>query len=446
MIHKKVLASGLLLSFLLGIGLITNGLASLPQAYERPETTIIGKGKFDQPQEVDENTIKTKIIKFDKNKLYIVKSGDTFSKILENLDIDVVEASTITDEINRVYKVNRIRPGMEIHIEREKKGDLATLKSLMFKPSIVETLEVKAAEGGKFEAKLTEIPLEKVIIRATGEIEGSLYQSAKRAGVTESILAQTIKALSYSVDFQRDIKAGDKFKIVYEAYTDQAGEFIKSSKPLYINLKLKNKEHEIFIVERANGSFGYYDKNGVSARRALLRTPVDGARITSGFGMRRHPILGYSKLHKGVDFGAPTGTRVFAAGDGVIERLGYFGAYGNYIRIKHTQNYSTAYAHLSRYQKGMRAGTRVKQGDLIAYVGTTGRSTGPHLHFEVLKNNSQINPISANITVEDKLTGKEMANFQAQKKLIASTLESGPTKADLGKKPAEAAKVTAPTN
>jgi murein DD-endopeptidase MepM/ murein hydrolase activator NlpD len=291
---------------------------------------------------------------------------------------------------------------------------------------IVDTDELEQArkkDAKSIERTVAYLP-QQTTLKAEGAIYGSFYQSAMNAGVGSRILNKAIKALSYDIDFQRDIKRGDKFVILYDAVA-KGSKVLESYEPKYIKLTLRKREVEIFI----DGD-EYFYRDGSSAKKSLLRTPIDGARITSGFGMRFHPILGYSKMHKGTDFGAPTGTPIYAAGNGTVEKAGYNGAYGNYVRIKHNATYSTAYAHASRIAPGIKAGKTVKQGQVIAYVGSTGRSTGPHLHYEVLQKGAQINPASIKIDFGNKLTGKALANFKAKQAKILAELEKAPTRKD----------------
>jgi murein DD-endopeptidase MepM/ murein hydrolase activator NlpD len=194
---------------------------------------------------------------------------------------------------------------------------------------------------------------------------------------------------------------------------NEQGAFVKSGKILFASLTLSGKSIPVYYFER-DGEGEYFTPKGEAIRKSLLRTPVDGARITSGFGMRMHPLLGYSKMHKGIDFGAPTGTPIYAAGSGTIAEMGKKGAYGNYVRIRHSGEYQTAYAHMSKFAKGVSKGDKVKQGDVIGYVGTTGRSTGPHLHYEILVAGAQINPTKVKTVASNKLSGKQLTAFQAQ--------------------------------
>jgi murein DD-endopeptidase MepM/ murein hydrolase activator NlpD len=245
-----------------------------------------------------------------------------------------------------------------------------------------------------------------------------LFNAGVQAGVPHDLLLETIKVLSFEVDFQRDIRAGDQFELFYDIYRDDDGEMAKSGAIDFAKLTLSGKAMSFYRFTPKSGVADLFSADGKSIRRALLQTPVDATRISSGFGMRRHPILGYSTLHRGVDFAAASGSPVQAAGDGVVVAAGPFGSYGNYVRIKHDSSYSTAYAHLQRFARGVRVKSRVHQGEIIGYVGATGRATGPHLHYEVLKNDVQLNPRGLRLPSGETLSGDDMKRFKAQQQDI----------------------------
>ncbi|MEE3095102.1 MAG: peptidoglycan DD-metalloendopeptidase family protein, partial [Pseudomonadota bacterium] len=244
-------------------------------------------------------------------------------------------------------------------------------------------------------------------------IDTSLYVAGVNAGLRQATLAKLIQAFSFDVDFQRDIRRGDAFNVMYEEYRDEDGAVVKSGDILVAELTSSGKTSRLYRFETKDGFTDFYDAKGQSVRKALLRTPIDGARISSSYGMRRHPILGYNKMHKGLDFAARRGTPIFAAGNGLVEYAGRNGGYGKYVRIRHNSTFKTAYAHMHRYGKGIRKGRRVKQGQIIGYVGSTGRSTGPHLHYEVHKNGRQVNPRSIKLPSGRKLKGRELRTFKA---------------------------------
>jgi murein DD-endopeptidase MepM/ murein hydrolase activator NlpD len=256
-----------------------------------------------------------------------------------------------------------------------------------------------------------------------GTIHGSLFEAAMAQGVPVAMLTEMIKIFSYDVDFQRDIQPDDRFELMFERGTDKR---FNDAKLLYASMTLSGKEIKLYRYVDPEGNVDYYTPAGESAKKALLKTPVDGAKISSGFGMRFHPILHYTTQHKGIDFAVMTGTPVMAAGSGTVEVAGVNGSYGIYVRIKHDGSHETAYAHLSRLAKGIRPGSHVTQGQTIAYSGSTGRSTGPHLHYEVLVNESQVNPMSVKFQSGRKLTGKELAKFEAVEKKAAADLAETP--------------------
>ena len=221
---------------------------------------------------------------------------------------------------------------------------------------------------------------------------------------------ELIRAYSYSIDFQRDIQPGDQFEVLFDQEVNENGDVVRSKGVRFAMLTVSGQEIPIYRFETEHGT-DYYDPSGESIRRLLMRTPIDGARMSSGFGMRQHPILGYSRMHQGVDFAAPTGTPIYAAGNGVVEMAGWNGGYGNFVRIRHSGGIKTAYAHLNDFKSGLSQGDRVSQGDVIGYVGTTGQSTGPHLHYEVLRNGEQVDPMSLDLPTGDVLEGDERERF-----------------------------------
>ena len=236
--------------------------------------------------------------------------------------------------------------------------------------------------------------------------------------VPNDILIKLIRLFSFDIDFQRDIRVDTIVSISYEEYFIDGRKEKKFGDIIYGRISIANNELEYFKFETDDGFIDYFNRDGKNVKKSILKTPIDGARLSSTFGMRKHPILGYNKMHKGIDFAAPTGTPVFAGGNGVIEYLGNNGSYGKYIRIRHLNGYKTAYAHLSAYKKGLSKGSRVNQGETIAYVGSTGRSTGPHLHYEIIYNNNQINPLKLKLPSGKVLKGEELERFKKSYKTI----------------------------
>lgn len=350
-----------------------------------------------------------------------VERGDTLTEILIEAGTDVVEAQTAVAALSTVFEPSDLRAGQTVTLTFTPAG--AQLMAVAFKPSVERDVAVRRTEDGTFAAEENVKQLTAKETRASGVIDGSLYLSAKSAGVPESVIVDLIRIYSYDVDFQREVRSGDKFDLLYTHYVDEAGEAIKGGPIAYAELTLRGQKKPLYRFTTSDDqTTDYFTPKGWSGKRLLMRTPVDGARLTSAFGARRHPILGYTKMHKGVDFGAPTGTPVMAAGNGVIEKAEWYGGYGNYVRVRHANSYSTAYAHLSRFARGIRPGVRVRQGQVIAYVGTTGRSTGPHLHYEVMVSKAQINPMGVKLPTGRNLTGRDLAAFQSEVARVGQTL------------------------
>ena len=287
------------------------------------------------------------------------------------------------------------------------------------------------AEG--FVAHNVKTELSRALVRVEGTIKDSLFVSARAADMPPPVIMEVIRLLSWDVDFQRDIQPGDRFEVLFERFFDEAGRAVKPGAVAYAALSLGGSELELYRHRLADGTADYFDAAGRTVRKALLRTPVNGARLSSRYGKRRHPILGYTRMHRGIDFAAPRGTPIMAAGDGVIERAGRNGAYGTYVRIRHNANYKTAYGHLKSTAKGIRRGRRVRQGQTIGYVGSTGRSTGPHLHYEVLASGRQVNPMRVKLPSGRQLAGAELARFKATRTEIAAALAEAPLLARLAR-------------
>lgn len=358
-----------------------------------------------------------------------VERGDTLTEILIEAGVDVVEAQTAVGALSAVFEPEDLRAGQTVTLTFAPTG--APLMAVAFKPSVERDVAVRRTEDGTFAAEEYVKQLTAKDTRASGVIDGSLYLSAKAAGVPEAVIVDMIRIYSHAVDFQREVRSGDAFDLLYTTYVDETGETIKGGAIAYAELTLRGEKKPLYrFTTSDDDTTDYYTPKGWSGKRLLMRTPVDGARLTSGFGARRHPILGYTKMHKGVDFGAPTGTPVMAAGNGVIEKAEWFGGYGRYVRVKHGNSYSTAYAHLSRFARGIREGARVRQGQVIAYVGTTGRSTGPHLHYEVMVAKKQINPMGVKLPTGRNLTGKDMVAFEAQVANVQQLLLTMPGEPD----------------
>jgi murein DD-endopeptidase MepM/ murein hydrolase activator NlpD len=371
------------------------------------------------PREIQRDASATDGIASDVRKVIQVRPGDTLYRVLVDAGVTEDEAQNAVGALSDVFSPRDLRAGQEITLNittasgmRQGDGD-PQLIGLSFEPSVTTDVTLTRNDTGDFIAAAVDKPVVEAERRAAGTIDTSLFDAAREAGVPMPVVADLIKTFSFDVDFQRDIQDGDSFEVLYERTENEAGEFVKSGKILFASLTLSGKTIPVYYFER-DGDGEYFTPSGEAIRKSLLRTPVDGARITSGFGMRMHPVLGFSKMHKGIDFGAPIGTPIYAAGTGTVAEIGRKGSYGNYIRIRHNADYQTAYAHMSRFAKGLVKGEKVKQGEVIGYVGATGRATGPHLHYEILVDGAQVNPGKVKTTASNKLAGKQLTAFQAQ--------------------------------
>lgn len=344
-----------------------------------------------------------------------VQRGDTLMRILVDAGVDQREAHESIEAVRELYNPRDLRPGDEVTLTfgpLSSEEGIEAFQGFTLTPDPARTVSaLRDEETGGFTAEEKKAALREETLRFEGRIDTSLFVAATEAGVPPRVLAEMIKTLSYDVDFQRDIRQGDGFGVMVRRKVAPNGEPVGDADILYLSMELSGERYAYYRFEDADGFVDFYNKDGQSVRKALLRTPINGARLSSGYGKRKHPVLGYTKMHKGIDFAAPTGTPIYAAGDGVVERANRYGGYGNYIRIRHTAEWDTAYAHLSRFAKGIKAGTRVRQGDIIGYVGSTGRSTGPHLHYEVLKKNAHVNPINVRFPSGKQLAGKDLKRF-----------------------------------
>jgi murein DD-endopeptidase MepM/ murein hydrolase activator NlpD len=348
-----------------------------------------------------------------------VGNGETLAGVLTRAGASSAEATAALASISDVYNTRRIRPGQSINLYFQRRGQQARLTGVAFRSEPGASVTANRTTAGAFEAREVLMPLTFEIARIAAPVETSLYASALSHGATDREVAALADAFAYDVDFQRDVRPGDNFELVFERFYDDEGNTVRTGELLFVSLE-SSRGSRAFYQFLAPGDTrpDWYDEDGKSARRFLMKTPINGARLSSGFGMRRHPILGYSRMHRGTDFAAPTGTPILAAGDGVIVRAGPYGGYGNYVRIRHANGYETAYAHLSRFARGARSGTRVRQGQVIGYVGTTGRSTGPHLHYEVLRRGQQVNPMSLRVANGRNLTGRALELFMIERERI----------------------------
>jgi murein DD-endopeptidase MepM/ murein hydrolase activator NlpD len=356
-----------------------------------------------------------------------VKPGDTLIELLVDAGATQADAYAAVTALEPAFSPRELKPGQSIALTFAAAQPDALMENASFQlvglqiaPNAERDVQVNRSFDGLFTVMEIEHPLQQTSVRGAGTIDSSLYQAAVDAGVSLTALTEMIRAFSFDVDFQREIQPGDAFEIVYDLYLDENGEVVKTGDVVYASMTLSGETIELYRYTPSSGIWDFFNPNGESVRKALMRTPIDGARLTSSFGLRTHPTLGYTKMHRGVDFGAATGTPIYAAGDGTIDRIGANGGYGNYIRIRHNSEFSTAYAHMSAFAKGLHKGDRVRQGDIIGYVGTTGRSTGPHLHYEVMINGEQVNPLDVKLPAGEKLAGADLEGFFASRNQIVA--------------------------
>lgn len=362
-----------------------------------------------------------------------LSKGDTLQSLLTETGASKEDIDQIIASVKSKYNLRRMKTGQAFIVTTQNAtaSQPFQLKNIEFNISDKSVLTVVRTAQGTYEARVESLSLKPVLRRIDGRIQSSFYSTALRQGVPKNIVQEAIASLTYVMNFQHGIKKGDTFEILYEEKQDRHGKVVKAGDLRYVSFTAGKTQHRIYRYAH-NGQVSYYDDKGRSIVKGLLQTPLDASkmRITSGYGMRLHPIKGYNKYHKGVDLGAPTGTAIKAAGDGVIVKYGYYGEYGNFVKIKHSNGYETAYGHLSRYEKGLAVGSRVSQNQVIGYVGATGSATGPHLHYEVIHRGVNINPMSVKKLPSIQLVGKDLQKFNKAKSDIDTHLValSQPTK------------------
>ena len=343
-----------------------------------------------------------------------ISQGDSFSSILNKYEIPQKEINTIKKILSKKEDLNKIKKNQIIKftldIENSKK-----IVSILYPVSRTKKIQlVRNLIDDSFQYKEIVTDLNKKIVYKEAKILKSLYKSAIDLNVQPNVIVEFARIYGFQIDFQRDIRKNDTFQILYETFQDDNGKIFETGKILYANMILRGQKNELYYFDKKKFK-GHYDKSGKSARKALMKTPINGARLSSSFGMRKHPILGFNKMHRGTDFAAPEGTPIMASGDGKIIRARWCGGGGNCVKIKHNSTYSTVYAHLSKFASGIKEGKRVKQGRIIGYVGSTGMSTGPHLHYEVIENGKKINSQKLKLPSGKTLVGKNRELFEVEK-------------------------------
>ncbi len=342
-----------------------------------------------------------------------IKGGETFTGILEYYSLNKDEISNIKKNISKKINLNKLNTNQKIHFTIDQNDN--SIKEFIFQISNKERIILTQDINNKnFKQEIVLTKLEKKVIYNENIILNSLYKSAISQKVPSNIIVEFARIYGFQVDFQRDIRKRDKYQIMYEAYVDENKRLVETGNILFANLILSGEDNSLFYFDEEKNA-GHYDKNGKSVEKALMKTPINGARLSSPFGMRKHPIDGFNKMHKGTDFAAPTGTPIMASGSGVIKKAGWCGGGGNCVVIKHNSTYQTIYAHMSKFANGIRSGVRVKQGQTIGYVGSTGKSTGPHLHYEVLINGKRVNSQTLKLPSGKILKGENRKLFETKK-------------------------------
>jgi murein DD-endopeptidase MepM/ murein hydrolase activator NlpD len=345
---------------------------------------------------------------------YIIETGDTFEKILNEINVPKNEKIKILKKISKFKFVNKLYKNQKISFKVDRKNPI---KILGFSVQTSKTKTINFSRNttiDDFEYKEIEKNLKQIIVFKEAEIISSLYSSAIDIGIQPNVIIDFARIYGFQVDFQRDIWKDDSFQLVYETFLDGNGKILETGNIIYANLILQGRENPLYIFKNKK-DYDHFDQFGKSIRKSLMKTPINGARLSSSFGIRKHPILGFNKMHKGTDFAAPMGTPIMASGEGKIVRARWCGGGGNCVKIKHNSTYSTVYAHMSKFGRNIKEGARIKQGQIIGYVGSTGMSTGPHLHYEVIENGRKINSQKLKLPSGKILKGKERELFEIEK-------------------------------
>ena len=342
-----------------------------------------------------------------------IKSGETFDKILNGYSIDKEQVVAIKENLSKKININKLNTNQRIQITIDQTNN--KIKEFIFQISNTEKIILsKTNDISKFNEEVLVLKLNKKIIYKENVILQSLYKAATDQDIPPNTIIEFARIYGFQVDFQRDIRKGDDFQMMYEIFVDKNDKIIQTGEILYANLKLSGQDNSLYYFDKKDVE-GHYNKNGKSVQKALMKTPINGARLSSSFGMRKHPIDGYNKMHRGTDFAAPKGTPIMASGNGIVKKAGWCGGGGNCVKIKHNSTYETVYAHMSKFARGIKKGVRVKQGQTIGYVGSTGKSTGPHLHYEVIVNGKKVNSQKLKLPSGKVLKRKDREYFETAK-------------------------------
>ena len=353
--------------------------------------------------------------------VYTLQKGETLARLLKRAGMSPTDQYPLLQEMGRKINPRRLQIGMKFTIGKSAEGAVTAMQ-FELKDAMSYYL-MKSDVFGWFGLQAIR-PVDTILVEASATINGSLYDTMQAENVPISALEEFVRVMGFTVDFQRQLRKGDNFGLIYERTIDRlTGKEITAGKLHYAGMTLSGEPLHFFRHDHRDGQIGWYDETGASAVRTLMRTPVSGARVSSSYGMRKHPTLGYNAMHRGVDFAVPTGTPILAAGTGRVEAAGWNGSYGRYIRIRHSGTYKTAYAHMSRIASGIRPGANVRQGQVIGFVGSTGRSTGPHLHYEIIVNNRKVNPMTIKLPTGKGLDGIELDLYKERLTTLAGYLD-----------------------
>ena len=408
-IKKKYLFySFLLLLFFTIYVLILNQIKNYAELKQNNFNTFLKSNEFNNIKNYMFKNLNSPYQEF----TYTVQNNDTIDKVLRKFDVDVNDVKNITAEIAN-KKLSNIFINTEIKIITKEDQGINKLVSFFYPIDEITSVEVKRNKD-EFVVNKNILKLEKQEVVLSNSIKNNLYSSAVEVGVEPNIIVEFANIFGFEVDFQRDIQVGDKFEIYYERLLDEDGVVRNTGKIFYASMFVNNKEISLYNF-KYNNETGFYDVDGKSVIKTLMKTPINGARLSSSFGFRKHPILGFNKLHQGTDFAAKTGTPIMASGSGVVVMAQKYKGYGNYVKIRHNSTYETAYAHMSKYGRGIRKGVRVNQGQIIGYVGSTGLSTGPHLHYEVIENGKRVNSQRLKLPTGKTLDNEARNKFEVER-------------------------------
>lgn len=356
--------------------------------------------------------------------LVIVESGDTLSKLLLDQGFTNNDVLQIAKVLKSDADITSLRADND-KIEFIRLDEAEPVSKIVIIPSPWRQVEITCTDAGEWQCKTVDIERDTRAVYKTGEIlDGdSFYLAGMRAGIPAGILAEVYDLLAFEMDFERDVRAGQKFSVLYEEnFSD--GKKVDNGRVLAVEFEALRGNVKMYRFKKSDGKTGYYDENGNGAIKSLKRTPINNAKVTSSFSnSRKHPVLGYTRAHKGVDFRASTGTPIPAAGAGRVVARSYNNGHGNYIKIRHNGSYETLYAHMSRFAKGVVVGTNVKQGQTIGYVGSTGLSTGPHLHYEIIKDGKHVNPMTVKLPAISNLGKEDKEKFLEYRKVLDDGIE-----------------------